>query len=107
MANPNTPDLKAAFRQLRKEGMFAKMNFMCCSSCASAAIPEDKEQYCFFHMQDNESRKKGKPFYLSYGASDWDKAAEVGKRVCEVLAEHNVTTEWEGTSDKRVLVKNY
>jgi len=45
-----------AFKEIRKNGYFARQNFLCCQSCGWASIPEQKvEKAVFYHRQDNES----------------------------------------------------
>lgn len=111
------PNLKAAFQQLRKQGLFARMNFKCCQSCGCAAIPKDKEAYCFFHLQDNDNRVAGKPFYLAFG---WnhdeaeygdertdDKVRAIGWQIMAALAANNVGAEWDGSPNTRIRVVRY
>ncbi len=54
--------VRQAFRELRKAGYIARMNFWCCSSCAWSDLLSDKSEeeakaakVVFFHNQDNES----------------------------------------------------
>ena len=60
-------NIKRAFRKLRKQGYIARMNFMCCSSCAwyeiggyalagirKEELPEP-EKVVFFNKQSNDS----------------------------------------------------
>lgn len=61
MALPSDREkIRQAFRELRSQGYIARMNFLCCSSCAWYEITEGKNEdeiskVVFFHQQDNES----------------------------------------------------
>lgn len=45
--------IRGAFKDLRKQGVWARMNFKDCNSCAGAAMPENtkKTGYVFYHSQ--------------------------------------------------------
>ena len=89
--------LSNAFRELRKEGYFAKQNFWCCQSCGWAAIPDDQsEKAVFYHNQDNESKREGKSFCLAWSGD--------GNFICDILRKHGIEVQWEGTSDRRIEV---
>lgn len=94
-------NLSKAFKDLRKHGYFARQNFMCCQSCGWAAVPDGKEdKVVFFHNQDNEEKKDGKPFMLAWAGD--------GNLICDVLRDNGIVVEWEGTSDRRIcVVSNY
>ncbi len=51
--------LTNAFKELRKEGYFAKQNFLCCQSCGWAAMSDkESEKAVFYHQQDNDDLKE-------------------------------------------------
>jgi hypothetical protein len=51
--------LTKAFNALRKNGYFARQNFMCCQTCEWAAVPEKNEsKVVFYHSQDNDNKKQ-------------------------------------------------
>ncbi len=94
MSNTN---LTLAFKSLRKQGYFARQNFMCCQSCGWAAVPEGKEEkVVFFHRQDAECLKEGRPVYLAWSGN--------GKEICDVLKDHGMVVDWNGNQDTRICI---
>jgi hypothetical protein len=52
-------NLTKAFAELRKNGYFAKQNFLCCQSCGWAALSdEEAKNAVFYHNQDYRDLKK-------------------------------------------------
>ena len=48
--------VRAAFKELRNLGFFARMNWWCCSSCGWADIPEERaDNVVFFNKQAGEA----------------------------------------------------
>lgn len=97
--------IRNAFKELRKMGYFARMNFWCCQSCACADIPESyNNKYVFYHHQDNASidkfgnlHKNG--MYLSHGEGG------NANEICEVIRKQGLDASWNGDLDTRILVK--
>jgi hypothetical protein len=78
-------NLTKAFAALRKAGYFARQNFMCCQSCAWAAIPVAKEDKAvFYHSQDNQSVIRGQKFHLGWAGDQ--------REICRILEENGVKT---------------
>lgn len=115
--------LTRAFADMRKKGLVARQNFTCCNSCGNCKIADLAEKRikrgekvvgcCFYHAQDNMSRKTGQNFYLSYGEvdiKDMGKVGattqEVGKIVCKSLESFGIEYEWDGTPYTRIMVLN-
>lgn len=108
--------LDAAFDALEAEGIVARQNFTCCSTCGASEIWDEIEAaqeegisvdgYAFFHMQDTESAVEGHGLYLNYGAceQDEDAAIAIGHRIVEQLEAHGLTVGWDGRWDQRISV---
>lgn len=89
--------LTIAFRKLRKAGYFAKQNFFCCQSCGWAIMTDEQaEKAVFYHAQDNEDKKEGKPFHLAWAGD--------GNEICNILRESGLTVEWDGNDKKRIQI---
>ena len=63
----------------------------------------------FFHGQDVEHAVRGEGLSLAFGAyveGEEHEAASVaiGREICEVLAEHGVPTEWDGSVGQRIRI---
>ena len=92
-------NLSEAFVQLRRDGYFARQNFMCCQSCGWAAIPETRhDKAVFYHAQDYRNYKYGSDVYLS-----WDGDGEF---IVNTLKNFGLEVEWDGDKYTRILVKN-
>lgn len=51
--------ISRAFSSLRKLGYFCRMSFMCCSSCAWAEVPDEKQgKVVFWNRQSDSSFEK-------------------------------------------------
>jgi len=97
--------IKNAFKDLRKHGYFARMNFWCCQSCACADIPEKyKDKFVFYHNQDNEAIKMGGNIrgvlYLSHGEGG------DANEICTVLRKNGLDASWNGNMNTRIMVKH-
>lgn len=86
-----------AFKELRKLGYFARQNFWCCQGCGWSAVPENKsDKVVFYHKQDTDDLKGKGRCHLAWSGD--------GHEICQVLNRHGITTEWEGDSNKRILM---
>ena len=111
------PLLKIAFKELRKQGIIAKMNFMCCSTCAGAAIATYLEGLCeekrdkikgcaYWHKQSESSFKENGMIYIQYGIVDTEygeiglPTIKVGKMIVNTLKKHNIPVKWNGDENK-------
>ena len=90
--------LKNTFRQLRKEGWFARMNFKCCQSCGWSEVPDDKENVVFYHNQDNDDLNRRGEVYLAHSGKT--------ERLVDLLKENSIGTglvvDWNGSDSSRV-----
>ena len=99
--------LAAAFRQLRKDGWWARMNHLCCQTCLTYDTDDDKP-YIGFHAQDNERIPESGYTYLTHGppTGEHDDLADGvwSKRAVEVIESFGLTVEWDGTMASRIKV---
>ena len=108
--------LDQAFAKLTQAGIVARQDFTCCTNCGSAEIcaeMKDEEEtgvvvrgYTFYHQQDTESAVEGFGLCLAYGAIDGTEAAalSVAAEIVATLAQHGLTTTWDGTIIKKIEV---
>ena len=106
------------FKRLRKEGIVARQNFMCCGGCAAAAMPE-KREYVAYHRQDNERWLESGELLLLYGSwMDWnapdremqEALAHVRVlRVAEAIQRHaealGLVHDWQGSTEIRISLR--
>lgn len=96
--NLTSKKLTDAFRNLRRDGFVAKRNWMCCQNCGVHALPEDTQDYVFYHCQDADTLREKDKVYLAWGG-DGDQI----KRRCE---EAGLYVVWDGRPETRILVSN-
>lgn len=69
-------------------------------------VPQDRYSgFCFFHSQDLDRALDGEGLALAFGHIDSQAAADfiaVGRKVCEVLAQHGLQTAWDGSDKRRI-----
>ena len=99
--------LAAAFRQLRKDGWWARMNPLCCQTCLTYDTDDDKP-YIGFHAQDNERIPEVGHTYLTHGPprGEHDDLADGvwSKRAVKVIESFGLTVEWDGSMASRIKV---
>lgn len=109
--------LDAAFAALEAGGIISRQNFSCCGNCGSHEIWGEIDSakaeggpargYAFYHVQDTEAAVDGYGIYLNYGACDEGEAAAVavGNAIVAELERQGLTTDWNGSWDKRIGVE--
>lgn len=99
--------LAAAFRQLRKDGWWARMNHLCCQTCLTFDT-DDEKPYIGFHSQDNDRIPESGYTFLTHGppTCEHDTLADGvwSKRAVEVIESMGLTVEWDGTMATRIKV---
>jgi hypothetical protein len=102
--------LKEAFKRIRKKKLYARMNFLCCSSCASYDLStklnnsNTKLGYAYWHSQDEESLQTHGYLLVGYGAKVKKDHVKVGQMIVDTLEEMGIPHKWSGDSDERILV---
>lgn len=120
----NTQELKnklrTAFAILRKNGYIARMNFLCCQSCAGYALSEKAHELAergkeikgvvFYHKQDEENLQRSGECFLAFGDITHDdkkyglSTKQVGKIASIILEEVGLQVDWDGTENTRIKV---
>lgn len=118
--------LREVFKEVRRKGLIARMNFSCCSSCAGYAISRAFGEAAangkrlpagavFWHQQDNDHFIERGELYLAFGQishsengrpdleSSMD-TAQVGAVLASALERHGVQFRWDGSPDSRIMV---
>ena len=88
--------LNSAFKELRELGFFAKQNFWCCSTCAVNAIPDNTENYVFYHQQDTNMLNKTGGVYLGWAGD--------GNKIIEVMKRNDIKVDWDGDERHRIYI---
>ena len=94
--------LNDAFKQLRKEGYFAKQAFWCCQSCGCAAVPKEKEKaYVFYHKQDKDAIKDdgmiaAKGMYVAWDGN--------GRIIADTISNTGLKAYWNNDPGTRILI---
>ena len=119
------PDVRAKlaelFKQFRKEGYLARMNHLCCSSCAGSDLSTRAEELnekgksvkgcVFWHNQDESGWNSSGYLPLRYGPLDTSKsgeiglsAKEIGEYICQSLTAAGITHNWDGDPGQVIFV---
>ena len=113
--------LKKAFADLRKQGILAKQNYMCCMGCASGALGEEIKKAnketpnkymggAYYHQQDAETLRESGFCHIGYGCAPDTKfdnelmALTVGQAVKMTLERYGLKVEWDGDTSERICV---
>lgn len=112
--------ISVAFRSLRKQGFRARANFMCCSSCACAALDGSTasgQPWVYYTKQDNDSlvalpsRGGRNGCYLTWGVKDGSDYAgrdssagekcpadlrSAAEAICAAMQDAGLVVEWKG-----------
>jgi len=94
--------VKAAFRELRKEGIQAKVNPADCMTCSLATFSGPKGVY--FHSQDVQHFRGTGELAIRYFDNQGD-ARQLGRRIVDVFREHGLATKWSGNAGEVILVE--
>jgi hypothetical protein len=104
--------LAAAFTELERVGVVARMCFACCNTCGSTEIYDEADPnaadllgYTFFHSQEAD-RLADAPgdLYLSFGGLDGVPAVAIGEIVAATVARHGFEVAWSGDAGAKVRV---
>lgn len=110
-----------AFVEMRKQGLLARQNFECCSSCAGYALTTlavervtkgaKIEGCCYYHRQDAERFENGGDLMLQYGQIESQEVGaigrstlEVGVMVCDILKKVGLLFKWNGKEESCIEV---
>lgn len=103
-------NLNIAFKELRKLGIVARQNFMCCQSCGWANISKDEPKktigYAFYHAQDAERLKEDGKVNIAYDTANEKKFTQeqIGIKVALALANNGLKVNWSGEKGMRIEV---
>lgn len=96
--------LKAAFADLRKRGYAARMNFMCCGSCASYALNEKHpdKPHVYWHRQGDAAFTVRQRFGRIERSDDLVDTLYIhwsgdGEEIAAVLRDWGLRVKWEGS----------
>jgi hypothetical protein len=91
-------NLTKAFKELRKEGYFARQNWKCCNSCGWEAIPDEQAKHAVFYYAQNANDLKEHGFcHLS-----WDGD---GKKIVKILKANGLKVTWNGSKAQKIKVE--
>jgi hypothetical protein len=105
------------FPALRRKGILARSNFLCCQSCAgydlaTQATKKNSLGYVFWHNQDEERIWGSGELMLAYTGSEEcntppknaKSTLEIGRMVIEELKRNGISYDWDGTDGQRICV---
>lgn len=90
--------IESAFRELTKKGYTTVRGLADCRTCGWAELGEQEaEKAVFTTDQSEDDYKKTGELYLDWSGS--------GAVIVKALKKHGLTVEWEGTRDRRIIIK--
>jgi len=101
----NKSVITRVFKELRKKrngGFFAKQNFMTCCNIAVSAIPDETENWVYYHAQDTDNLKRTQSVFLAW-KGDANKIVDLFKR--EIGSTPLLEVNWNGSVDTRIELK--
>lgn len=115
-----------AFKDLRKQGLVARANYSCCSSCAGDTIASELDDKIakglsernfplgcvYWHQQDDEHYFEDGKLHLRYGQIECENSKrstalsskDVGGLVLEALRSQGLIVDWDGNEDATIVV---
>ena len=104
--------LRLAFSEMRRYGILAEEDFLCCQNCGAHAMqkraaekfPEDAQPigYCFFHGQDTDILiEEGRTMLAFNGFGPVD-SYPVGNIIVDCLRRAGIRCMWNGDVTKRI-----
>jgi hypothetical protein len=112
-------DAFSAFKRAAKKEfgatVWARQNFWCCQTCASAdfSVKRDKKKNpnniigtVYYTQQSAASMRKGDDLWVSYGAfSGGDEiTVKIGKIFCEIAKEKGLSVEWDENPREKIRI---
>ena len=102
--------LKKAFKNLRKEGVIARMNFSCCGSCGGyymsekMVLDEKKIGYVFYHNQEHKNLPYAGYVYLNFGGRTDGTSVVIGKLIVRHIKAVGLKVRWSGSAAQSIKV---
>lgn len=111
--------INALFRELRKEGIIARQNFLCCMTCGFSAMANLEKQprnatkvgEVFYHSQKADDYKEDGNLMLHYGTTDYGakqgySSEDVGRIVTDAATKLGLPWRWNGDSGRCICIGN-
>lgn len=107
----DTDRLDEAFAELDAAGIIARADFTCCIICGFSEIYGEAEEgatprgVVFCHNQDVNSAIEGGDVHLAFAGDPSETTPRIAAEIVETLGRHGLETEWNGDTDRRILVR--
>jgi hypothetical protein len=93
-------NLTKGFKELRKNGYFARQNHTCCQFCGWSEVPNNcRDKVVFYHNQEKRRKDNGESFNLNWSGD--------GYEIQRILKECGVETKWDGSEYKTIEVVSW
>jgi hypothetical protein len=106
--------IDAAFSALERRGILARQHFSCCGDCAHSDIVKEIEAfktakpigYAYYSVEETVSAYEQGELPISFGDIDStdDGSLEVGRIICETLANERLHVTWDGTRESCICL---
>jgi hypothetical protein len=100
-----TRKIRKAFDALRREGVNARMNYMCCNTCAMETAPFFSS-LVYYPREDAIAFRESGVLFIRFLSSDGDKAGTraLGDQVRCILELNGLEVEWDGSPGQAIMV---
>ena len=114
--------IRNVFKELRREGYLARMNYLCCGTCACSSLPSRSEELekngkeikgvIFYHEQSEEGLWDYGNVCIYFGThKDQDDMRTTDRKMGEYLVnkfkDAGVDVEWDGSPRKAIQLYAY
>ena len=96
----------SAFRKIRRRGVRARANFLCCTNCATSGLNvKGKRGGVYWHAQNEESFRRDGELVIGFFTETGKGSVDVARDLVKLLKAEGLEVEWNGTGDQKITVK--
>ncbi len=99
--------VRRAFAALREQGIKAKENHLCCTTCATDDMsPVGRRGGVYWHGQNDDNFREDGELYIGFFTDSGKGSDVVAKKLVDALHSERLVVEWNGDTGTKVLVRS-